>query len=133
MLSQKSIWRKLAETMGNILMWLRGRRSIFSRKMEQVSKTRWPWSLVPNSPVIRPHSSPWTTPDKFDVCNCAAFLCVADEGYGRILPAAYLDKLAADWAAEVGDKLPRDGVQEGQLTATYSWVDVVEAATCMYS
>jgi len=48
------------------------------------------------------------------------FLCVADEGYGRILPAAYLDKLAADWAAEVGDKLPRDGVQEGQLTATYS-------------
>ncbi len=50
----------------------------------------------------------------------AAFLCVADEAYGRILPAAYLDKLAADFAAEVGDKLPKEGVQEGQLTPTYS-------------
>ena len=52
----------------------------------------------------------------------AAFLCVADEAYGRVMPAAYLDKLAADWAAEVGGKLEqqKEAIREGQLTATYS-------------
>ena len=51
-----------------------------------------------------------------------AFLCVADEAYGRIMPAAYLDKLAADWTAEIGVKLEqqKEPVREGQLTATYS-------------
>ena len=52
----------------------------------------------------------------------AAFLCVADEAYGRIMPAAYLDKLAADWAAEIGGKLSdqKEAIREGQLTPTYS-------------
>jgi len=52
----------------------------------------------------------------------SAFLRVADEAYGRIMPAAYLDKLAADWAAEMGGKLEqqKEPLREGQLTSTYT-------------
>jgi Regulated-SNARE-like domain len=48
----------------------------------------------------------------------AAFLCVADEAYGRVMPAAFLDKLAETWAAEVGEKVPQS-LQEGQLTSSF--------------
>lgn len=46
------------------------------------------------------------------------FLCVADDQYGRILPGAFLDKLADNWAVDIGDKLPQP-LREGQLNATY--------------
>jgi hypothetical protein len=38
------------------------------------------------------------------------------------MPAAYLDKLAADWAAEMGGKLEqqKEPLREGQLTSTYT-------------
>lgn len=49
--------------------------------------------------------------------NCAVYLVVADEAYGRAIPSAFLDKMAAEFTAKYGDKAA--GAKEGSLSSTF--------------
>lgn len=54
---------------------------------------------------------------------CAAFLCVADAAYGRIMPTAFLDKLAENFASEIENKMQQQPLlAEGQLNSAWRWV-----------
>lgn len=50
----------------------------------------------------------------------AAYLVVADEAYGRAIPSAFLDKMAAEFTAKYADKAPT--AKEGSLTQSFGWV-----------
>lgn len=47
----------------------------------------------------------------------AAYLVVADEAYGRAIPSAFLDKMAAEFTSKYMDKAPT--AKEGGLTTSF--------------
>lgn len=47
----------------------------------------------------------------------AAYLVVADEAYGRAIPAAFLDKMAVEWTAKHAEKA--GDAKEGQFNGTF--------------
>jgi hypothetical protein len=61
----------------------------------------------------------WRPADDRSPCR-AAYLVVADEAYGRAIPSAFLDKMAAEFSAKYADKAA--GAKEGGLTSTYGCV-----------
>lgn len=59
----------------------------------------------------------------------AAYLVVADEGYGRAIPAAFLDKMATDFTSKFADK--GAGAKEGGLNGTFGCVWACISRACI--